>query len=91
MAGPACKALENNGIRGLTVSLERILTESILNGDKIEDKERRDMIQQMADIDRIAYHGGVVKVSYVDIMIRLEEIGVLSPDVWKIYAKKESR
>lgn len=87
MAGAACKVLENNGIRALSVSLERILIEPELNGGLIYDKERKEMLQQMADIDRVAYHGGTVEVSYVDIMVRLEGMGVLSPDIWNIYAR----
>lgn len=90
MAGAACKVLENNGVRALTVSLERILTEPNLHGGKIEDRERRAMIQQLADIDAIAYHGGTVKISLVDIMIRLQELEILSPDIWTVYATKQT-
>lgn len=86
MAGAACKVLANNGVRALTVSLERILTEAELNGGLIEDGERRKLIQAMADIDAVIMHGGTVEMSLVDIMRRLEEIGVLSPDVWSVYA-----
>lgn len=86
MAGPACKAIINSGLAALTKALERVLTDPNLNGGKIEEAERRAMIQQMADIDRVVMHGGTVEMSLVDIMRRLEAIGVLSADVWEIYA-----
>lgn len=87
MAGPACKVIINGGFQALSKSLERILTERELNGGLVEDGERREMIQLLADIDAVAMHGGTVRVSLVDLMVRLEEIGVLSADVWKIYAR----
>lgn len=91
MAGPACKVIINSGLHAVSKALERILSEPLLHGGKIEDRERRTMIQQLADIDAVAYHGGTVSVSLVDIMARLESLGVLSGDVWNIYASKDRR
>lgn len=90
MAGPACKIIENMGTRGLTISLERILTESELNMGRIREPDRLEMIQQMADIDAVVYRGGEVKVCLRDIMVRLEKLGVLSPEIWAIYTPVSS-
>lgn len=85
MAGAACKVIINGGIAALTHSLERILIEPELNGGKIDDKERRRMIQSLADLDQTVYAGGTVGMCLQEMMVRLEELGVLSADVWKIY------
>lgn len=87
MAGPACKVIINNGFRALSLSLERILTEPLLNGGKIPEEERYAMIQQLADLDISTYSGGGNKACLVDLMTRLEKFDVLTPDVWMIYAK----
>lgn len=87
MARTACKIIINNGLQALSLSIERILIEPQINGGRIPDKDRYEMIQQLADIDTVAMSGGAVDVCLQDIMLRLEGFGVLSSDVWLIYAK----
>ena len=91
MARAACKVIINNGFLAIATSLERILTEPNLNGGKIPDDVRYRLLQNLADLDTTHYWGvakfaGSTGTSLRDIMKELETLGVLSPDIWKIYA-----
>ena len=92
MARAACKVIINSGLLAIATSLERILTEPNLNGGKIPDDVRYRLLQNLADLDATHYWGASkfsgtnTGTSLRDIMKELEALGVLSPDVWKIYA-----
>lgn len=87
MAGVACKIIINNGYRALTTSLEQILITLPL-GSKLSPGERRELIQMLADSDTAAYTGeSLPEGGLKEIMFRLEKLGILSDDVWKIYAR----
>lgn len=91
MAGAACKIIIDNGFRALTESLERILIDPAVNGGRIPERERRDLIDELARIDTAAYNGEAARMTLQDVMIRLEALEVLSPDVWKIYTPPRER
>lgn len=87
MAKAACKIIINNGYRALSLSLEQILINLPL-GDKLSPETRYELIQMLADIDTSSYSGGAVPGGGLkQIMERLQELGILSDDVWKIYAR----
>lgn len=88
MAGAACKVVINQGLIALSNSLETILTNPDLSGGLIPESARREMLQNMADLDIATYTGSKSRAAtnLQEIMKRLEEVGVLSADVWKIYA-----
>lgn len=93
MAGLACKAIINNGVRALAESLEQILTHPLVRDVKITAAECDALIQVMADVDLAAYDprpaiapvlaGKMAGLSHV--MLHLEKAGVLTPEVWAIY------
>jgi len=84
MAGAACKVIINNGLRALTTSLEQILVEMPLS-NKMDENTRQTMIQDLADVD-IASLTGNSSCGLIDIMERLQSLGILSDDVWRVYA-----
>lgn len=89
MAGAACKVIINNGVRALTTSLEQILITMPLDG-LLSEKDRKEMIQELADVDIASYSGGsgvAPSASLISIMERLQSLGILSDDVWQIYQR----
>lgn len=88
MAGGACKLLINGGIGALTKGLEIILTNPAINMGKIPDRERKEMIQRLADCDIAAYTGGEMPKGGVSgIALELQRYDLLSDDIWEIYAR----
>lgn len=86
MAREACKIIINNGYRALSLSLEQILITLPL-GNKLSSEERYKLIQILADNDTAAYSGELSPGGGLkQVMLRLQELGILSDDVWKIYA-----
>lgn len=83
----ACKVVINGGLRAFSEALERILTDPDINGGKIPDGIRYDLIDRQARCDIALMHGGEMpEGGLVGIARELEKCDVLSPDIWSVYA-----
>ena len=86
MAGAACKIIINQGIQGLSQSLERVLTSPLVRDKMLSASNCDELIQCLADIDIAAYqglqvpHGGLRGV-----MLKLESAGVFTSEIWEIF------
>lgn len=88
MAGAACKVIINNGIRGLSQSLETVLMSPLVRDKMLPAKDCDTMIQWLADIDIATYEGGQVPYGGLrGVMLKLQSAGVLTDEVWDIFAK----
>lgn len=87
MAGAACKVIINNGLHALTTSLEQILT--TLPQTQLPEEARKDLIQELADVDICSYNGDGAMPSggLRGIMLKLQDLGILSDDIWEVYAR----
>lgn len=88
MAGAACKVIIDNGIRGLSQSLETVLMSPLVRDRMLPSRECDQMIQYLADIDIATYEG--LQVPYGGlrgVMMKLESAGVLTDEVWKVFNK----
>ena len=90
MGGVVCKQVIDEGVWGLSESLRKTLTEKELHQDLIPNKIRVGLIDKLAKIDTVVYTGGKVPVyGLAGIMIQLEDYGLISPDVWKVFARPQ--
>jgi hypothetical protein len=88
MSGPACKIILNGGVWGLSDSIRQILTNPDINMGSIPDKVRKGLLDKLAKIDVAAMVGGEVPVYGLGgIMVQLEDYGLISPDVWKVFVR----
>jgi len=88
MSRQACKIIIDGGVWGLSESLRQILTEPALNRGKIPDENRINLLDKLVKIDTAAYRGGEVPgYGLAGIMIQLEDYGLVSPDVWEVFAR----
>lgn len=91
MSRTVCKIIIDNGVWGLSESLRQALTDSELYGvaePEIPEKIRLGLIDKLAKIDVAAYGGGQVPVYGLGgIMVQLEDYGLISPDVWKVFVR----
>lgn len=89
MSRQACKIIINGGLRALSEALEEILTNPNINGGKIPDGIRYDLIDRQARCDIALMHGGEMpEGGLVGIAKELENCGVLSPDIWSVFAER---
>lgn len=90
MARTYCKIIIDEALMALMRSLERILIDPDIHMGKIPDDKRRELIQRMADIDIAAYGQGPMPDGGLGgILLELESMGLVTDDVWKIYARPE--
>lgn len=88
MAREVCKIIINNGLQALARSVEKSLVTPGIYKGRIDEEKRLDLLQRMADIDLAAYYGGEVPLGgYSGIMIELEACGLVTAEVWKLYAR----
>lgn len=88
MARNICKIIINEGLQALTRSLEEALINPDINMGKIPDDKRRELVQRMADIDIATYgRGEMPEGGILGIMKELEDLGLITEDVWQIYAR----
>lgn len=88
MSRQVCKIILNGGVWGLSDSIRQVLTYPDLNLGAIPDKIRLGLIDKLAKIDVAAYGGGQVPVYGLGgIMVQLEDYGLISPDVWKVFVR----
>jgi len=88
MAGAACKVIINNTTQALSRSLETILTNPDIHGGMIPERDRKTMLQSLADIDILAFTGVYnapgTPLGLLDIVLKLETCGLITDDVWKV-------
>lgn len=91
MAGAACKVIINNGSNALRQGLEKILMHPLVRDEMLSAHRCDELIQRMADNDLIAYNGGTITpgISLGGIMEELQNEGVVTEEVWGIYAKPD--
>lgn len=88
MSRTVCKIIIDNGVWGLSESLRQTLTDPDLNLGLIPDKIRFGLLDKLAKIDAVVYCGGEVPVYGLGgIMVQLEDYGLISPDVWKVFVR----
>lgn len=88
MSGPACKIILNGGVWGLSDSIRQILTDPDINMGCIPEKIRKGLLDKLAKIDVAAMVGGEVPVYGLGgILVQLEDYGLVSPDVWKVFVR----
>lgn len=91
MGGVVCKVVIDQGIWGLSESLREALTDPNLYGfasPSIPERIRLGLIDRLAKIDIAAYTGTEVpKYGLGGIMVQLEDYGLISPDVWKVFVR----
>lgn len=90
MARNICKIIINNSLQALARSLEEALINPDVHMGKIPDDKRRELIQRMANIDIAAYGQGPMPDGGLGgILLELESMGLVTEDVWQIYARPE--
>ncbi len=94
MSRTVCKIIIDNGVWGLSESLRQTFTDPDLysiqvpNYPLMSDRVRIGMLDKLAKIDLAAYTGGEVPVYGLGgIMVQLEDYGLISPDVWKVFVR----
>lgn len=94
MSRTVCKIIINGGVLGLSESLRQALTDpnlyaiSVPDFPPLPDKIRFGLLDKLAKIDIAAYTGGEVPVYGLGgIMVQLEDYGLISPDVWKVFLR----
>lgn len=91
MARVYCKIIINEGLMALMRSLEKILTDPDIHMGLIPDEKRRSMVDRMAKIDIASYGKGPMPEGGLGgILLELEDLGFITPDVWQIYARPEA-
>lgn len=91
MGGVVCKQVIDQGVWGLSESIRKALTDSDMYGlasPPIPVKIRSKLIDKLTKIDVAAYRGGEVPAYGLGgIMVQLEDYGLISPDVWEVFAR----
>lgn len=94
MAGAACKIIINNGVSGLSLSLERVLTSPLVRGVMISEEQCGKYIQRLADIDLAAYDPDNHKMpngGLVGLMEDLTADGVFTDEIWEVFKRDKSK
>lgn len=91
MGGVVCKAVIDQGVWGLSESLRQALTNPnmyCMASPSIPEKIRSGLIDKLTKIDLAAMTGGKVPpYGLGGIMVQLEDYGLISPDVWKVFVR----
>lgn len=91
MAGRICKIILNDGRQALADSLEEILLDpSIVEEFSLPETKRQELIQAMANIDIASMNGDTALLpakGLLGIVVELEAYGLVTDEVWKIYAR----
>ena len=91
MAGGACKIIINNGMAALSKSIETILTNPDIHTNRLDEDKRYELIQRQADCDLALYKGHSMPDGGLGgILLELESLGIVTDEVWQIYAKPET-
>lgn len=78
-----CKIIINEGIRALSMALERILTSPDVM-TALGPVKSDDYIKRLQEVDLVAYCGGVGNGGLKGIVSDLVRDGILHADVWKL-------
>lgn len=94
MSRTVCKIIINGGVLGLSESLRQALTDPDLYAIEVPNfpplpyKIRIGLLDRLAKIDIAAYTGSKVpEYGLGGIMVQLEDYGLISPDVWKVFVR----
>lgn len=91
MSRTVCKIIIDNGVWGLSESLRQTLTDPNLYGisdPAMPERVRFGLLDKLTKIDTAAYTGGEVPVYGLGgILVQLEDYGLVSPDVWKVFVR----
>ena len=88
MSRTVCKIIIDEGVWGLSESLRQTLTDPDLNLGLIPEKIRFGLLDKLSKIDVAVYAGGRVPAyGLCGIMVQLEDYGLISNDVWKVFAR----
>lgn len=84
MAGAACKIIINNGIGGLSKSIEQVLTSPLVRGLMLGIEECDRLIDRLAKVDLACYNPDIhpmPKGGLRGILLELKDYGVITDEV----------
>ena len=90
MAGTVCKIIINGGTRGLSEGMERALTNPMVRGPMIPEKEADVLLDRLVRLDLACVDGcggadegdGLLQV-----LAELVDRGIVTDEVWRLYRK----
>ena len=90
MAGTACKIIINNGVGGLSASLEKVLTSPYVRGVMISEAKSTSYIQRLAEIDLATYDPQANVMPEGGLCGMLEDLyadGVFTDEIWAVFQR----
>jgi len=91
--GPACKIILNDGVGGLSKSLERVLMSPLVRDVMYPASECDKLIERLAKIDLAAYdpHANEMPAGGLSgILLELETGGVFTSEIWQFFKRPDT-
>jgi hypothetical protein len=91
MAGAACKVVINQGVRALSEALEEILSNPTILAGRLSQEDAEGLLDRLVRLDLACVDGQQQPDdSLLDILAVLVGKGIVTDEVWRLYANPES-